>query len=435
MFIARRARWRIRVLSFLAGAALAGSAAAQSSDPPPSLDRAPPAIVDAVRDAWARNPAVQAADARVGAAQARSVAAGRPLYNPELELGAENADVDKRSVGISQAFDWSGKRKVRQTAATAEARVAEAERDGVRQRIALEWLRGYAALDVAAERVALGARRVESLQQFAELAERRLRAGDIPVLERDFALLALHEARAQHAELLADEAGARQIIANVGGRGVALPPLPRALPPPAEFPSQSSPILSLPALRQAQAETDAAYARIAVAERDKRADPTISLAGGSVGNGSVHDRLVGVVVRIPLFVRNSYDAELTAARLDADAFAATQHDRQRRAGAEAEQAAASYNALREAWRAWQQSPAPPSTDRAALLRKLWEAGEISAADYIVQVKQSIDTELTASALRARAWQAWADWLAASGGLGAWLGAGEDVAIASKELPR
>ena len=73
------------------------------------------------------------------------------------------------------------------------------------------------------------------------------------------------------------------------------------------------------------------------------------------------------------------------------------------------------------WLAWQRSRAANAVDRAALLQRLWDAGEIGTTDYLVQLKQSLDTELTATGLRARAWEAFADWLAASGGLDRWLG--------------
>jgi cobalt-zinc-cadmium efflux system outer membrane protein len=432
MDLCLRARWRVRlvVASFLAA-----SVAAAAPPPDPIASDASPAIRDAVRAVWARNPAVQAAEARLDAAHAQAEAAGRPLYNPDLDLNAENADVNTRSVGLSQTIDWSGKRRAHETAATAQTRAAAAERDEVRQRVAVEWLRGFAGYQVASEQVAIGAERVSLLEQFAALAERRFRVGDIPVLERDLAVLALQEARAQQAELVAEQAKARQALMSAGGRVDALPPLPTELPPSPDASHATSALSALPALRRAQAETEAAQARVTVAERDRRPDPTISLTGGRVNNGPFHDRLIGVAVKIPLFVRNSYSAEVTAARSSAEAAEATQRDLVLRANAEVEQAASTYGALRDAWLAWQESRAPSASERAALLQKLWEAGEISAADYLVQLKQSVDTELTAIGLRARVWQAWADWLGASGELAPWLGITDDLPTTARDLPQ
>jgi cobalt-zinc-cadmium efflux system outer membrane protein len=427
-----RVRSRARLAACVLSVALPLVVAAAELSP---TDRAPPAVSDAVRDVWTRNPAVQSAEARLDEARARAAAAGRPLYNPDLDVTAENADVNTRSIGLSQTIDWSGKRKARETAATADVRAAEAERDDVRQRIAHEWLRGFVTFEVANEQTALGAERVNLLQSFADLAERRFRVGDIPVLERDLAVLATQEARAQQAELVAEAAKAEQLLIAVGSRRDALPPLPNALPPSADTVIAESALSSLPALRRADAETEAAQARITVAQRDRKPDPTVSLTGGQVTDGPFHDRLIGVSVKIPLFVRNSFSAEVNAAQSAADAADASRRDVLLRASAESRQTASSYNALRDAWLAWERSRAPSAKDRAALLQKLWEAGEISTSEYLVQLKQSLDTELTATGLRARVWQAFADWLAASSQLTPWLGVNDATDIPSKELPR
>jgi cobalt-zinc-cadmium efflux system outer membrane protein len=428
---ARRALWSLAFVGLTPAALLAADPILVSPSALPSverttpssvLDRAPSPLTEALRRVWQRSPALQAAEAKLAAAEARALSATRPIYNPDLELTAENADVDTRSIGLSQTIDWSGKRRARSDAAAAQVRAAQAERDQVRQRIALRWLSGFSAYRVACEQVDLGARRVAVLERFTALAQRRLAAGDIAPLESDLAELALQEAGAQQAGLLADQAKARQIVAAItAGDAVPLPELPRHLPPPATLSLAPATIETLPGLQQAVAEVDAADARIGVAERDRRPDPTISLTGGRVSNGAVSDKVVGINVRIPLFVRNDYSADVSAARAAADEATATLHERRLLAIAEAEQAATGYNALRDAWQTWERRHAARADDRAALLQRLWEAGELSTADYLVQLKQSIDTDLSAATLRARAWQAFADWLGASGGLDRWLG--------------
>jgi cobalt-zinc-cadmium efflux system outer membrane protein len=428
---ARRALWSLAFVGLTPAALLAADPILVSPSVSPSveraassgaLDRAPSPLTEALRRVWQRSPALQAAEAKLATAEARGLSATRPIYNPDLELTAENADVDTRSIGLSQTIDWSGKRRARSDAAAAQVRAAQAERDQVRQRIALQWLSGFSAYRVACEQVDLGARRVAVLERFAALAQRRLAAGDIAPLESDLAELALQEAGAQQAGLLADQAKARQIVAAIAADdAVPLPELPLRLPPQATLPLAPATIETLPALQQAVAEVDAADARIGVAERDRRPDPTISLTGGRVSNGAVSDKVVGIHVRIPLFVRNDYSADVSAARAAADEAAATLHERRLLAIAEAEQTATGYNALRDAWQTWERRRAARADDRAALLQRLWEAGELSTADYLVQLKQSIDTDLSAATLRARAWQAFADWLGASGGLDRWLG--------------
>ncbi|QBB69100.1 TolC family protein [Pseudolysobacter antarcticus] len=419
----RRACWAFVFASACFTAAVlaqSNSSAVTSSDSATALIEAPPALSHALREVWARNPAVQAAQAKVAAQYARADAAQQPLYNPEIEVLAQRADVNTRSVGISQAIDWSGKRRARADVGDAELRAAEAERDQVLQQIGLQWLSGFSAYQVAAAQVALGNERIRLLQQFADLAQRRFAAGDIPSLERDLAQLALLEARTQLAELLANQAQARRTIAAVGADANALPELPRVLPPPLPTAIATASIEGLPTIRLARANSEIAQARITVAERERHADPVISISAGRVDSGPLRDNLIGVSLRIPLFVRNNYRAEVTAAYADVDQADASLRDQLLRAKAQASEAADTYNALHEAWAGWESSHAPRIAERAILLQRLWQAGELGTSDYLVQLTQSIDTELGATGLRARAWQAWADWLAASGGLNIWL---------------
>ena len=88
--------------------AMATLNAAPRPDASPSvatIAQAPPPLQAAVRRVWETSAEVQAARAELTAAQARAHAAGQPLYNPSLSLEAENADVDRRTAGISRPGD------------------------------------------------------------------------------------------------------------------------------------------------------------------------------------------------------------------------------------------------------------------------------------------------------------------------------------------
>lgn len=73
------------------------------------------------------------ADLQVNASSAFEAAAARPLYNPELEIGGENTDVNTRTLGISQTIDWGGKRAARTAVATADYLAVQADYQRVRQ--------------------------------------------------------------------------------------------------------------------------------------------------------------------------------------------------------------------------------------------------------------------------------------------------------------
>jgi cobalt-zinc-cadmium efflux system outer membrane protein len=54
------------------------------------------------------------------------------------------------------------------------------------------------------------------------------------------------------------------------------------------------------------------------------------------------------------------------------------------------------------------------------LERLWRAGELSTADYLVQLKQSLDTQAGAIEQKTQLWQSWTQWLIASGEINQWI---------------
>src|SRR3546814_9943810 len=98
------------LLRFAASAALVAVSAvaipAQAADPvlqdtsvipapAASVPLAPEPLQAAVQAAWRDYPGSREAAAELAAARARLDAAGQPLYNPELELAAEDAGPDR----------------------------------------------------------------------------------------------------------------------------------------------------------------------------------------------------------------------------------------------------------------------------------------------------------------------------------------------------
>jgi cobalt-zinc-cadmium efflux system outer membrane protein len=123
---------------------------------------------------------------------------------------------------------------------------------------------------------------------------------------------------------------------------------------------------------------------------------------------------------MPLPIRNTGRAEIAAAQADADAAFASGRAVRLRSEAWLRQARLTYSTSRAASEAFRTSRANAFEERARLLEKLWQAGEIGTSDYLVQLKQSLDTALAGLALENQTWQAWFDYLAASGRLGDWI---------------
>ncbi|KGQ17889.1 Outer membrane protein [Lysobacter dokdonensis DS-58] len=414
----RACRVRPLAAALLAACLLAGSLSAAELP----AARAPAPIREAVKSAWQQHPSYRATEAQLAAAQARLDAAGQPLYNPELDLEGEDEGVDRtRTAGINLTLDLSGKRRVRRDAAAARADQVTAEAKLRRRDFARQWFASWADLQTAQQRVRTGERRLTLVTRFAELADKQFAADDISGLERDLAQLARDEAQADQSQLIADRADAEARFRAVGGRPESLAAISL---PTDTLPAPSTPLTGveqLPDWQAAQAAALAAERDVTVARRNRIADPTVGVYGGRVDYGELQDNVVGVSVTIPLFVRNSYRAEVVAAQADADVAAADAKRIELELTVDRQRAVESYAAAQAAWSRWQASRGTDVERRAALLERLWREGELSTADYLLQLKQTLDTALAGAELEARLWRSYADYLAATGQLERWAG--------------
>lgn len=383
---------------------------------------APLDIRKALQDAWRQHPTYRATEAQLAAARARLAAAGQPLYNPELELIGDDQGPDRTTTaGVNLTLDLNGKRRVRRDAAAARVDQATAEARLRRRDFARQWFAGWAGLQTAQQRVRIGERRLALVARFADLARKQFAADDISGLERDLAQLALDEAQVQQAQLIAERADAQARFRAVGGtpeRVSALNLPTDALPPPA---SAETSIEQLPDWQAAQAAALAAERDVLVARRNRVADPTVGVRGGRIDYGELQDNVVGMSMRIPLFMRNSYRAEVVAAQADADAAQAQVQRVRLELDAERRRAIDSYAVAQSSWSRWRASRGTDVERRATLLERLWREGELSTADYLLQLRQTLDTALAGAELEARLWRSYADYLAATGQLERWTG--------------
>src|SRR3546814_675012 len=160
----------------------------------------------------------------------------------------------------------------------------------------------------------------------------------------------------------------------------------------------------------------AAERDVTVARRNRVADPTVGVQAGRINSNGRQDNVFGVSVSIPLFVRNSYRAEVVAAIADAD-LAMAEADRIRiELDADRRRAIESYMAAQSAWSRWQASRGTNVERRENLLERLWRQGELSTTDYLLQLRQTLDTALAGAELEARLWRNYIDYLSATGQL-------------------
>ncbi len=378
-----------------------------------------PALIAFVQSVVETNPGVRASRAALEASKALESAAARPLYNPEIEADYESA-VDKTwSVGIGQTFDWGSKREARGLVASSERQAIAAQYLATRRTVTIELLSGLARYQTGTERDALGTERVQVMRDFTDLAQRRFDAGDLNQVEADLALLAYTDAQIKKATAATNLAEARQIVRNLTTNASPdqWPSIETRLP---RIPTVTDPqalVLALPEVMAAQRRVDAANALLELRKREQRPDPTVSLRGGREDSTN----LIGVNLSIPLYVRNRFQFETRAAAAERDQAQQVMDDLMRRAYARYISASERYEYSREAWQGWEQAGQISLQRQGKLLQRLWEAGELSTTDFLVQLRQNLDTRESALELRQTMWRAWFEWLAASGQVDKWLG--------------
>lgn len=391
-------------------ACLAFSVAAEPISASPELR----ALLASVQD---NNPTIKAAQAAMDAARARSAASAQPLYNPSLTVESESGEVTTTTVGISQTLDWNDKRGAESDISAAVLMAAEAELAAAQRQVTGDLLEALVRFQTARELRQLALRRSRLMQQFAETATRRHAAGDITQSEATLARLAQSEAQIQQARastaLIEAETALRAIT---GQAATTWPELPQILPSPPLGVDVEAALMQLPETRLRLAQIQAAQARARLVTRSKSPDPTISLRGGKDGDSS----LIGVGVEIPLFVRRNLRAEGEAAGHDITQTEQTLDETRRKARAQLEGALARYRTAAAAWQTWETTGQPNLVEQIDVLRRLWEAGELSATDYLVQARQAVDAQAQSLELAGDARQAGIVWLQTSGQLESWL---------------
>ncbi len=383
----------------------------------------PSSIKDFINYVLEGSPVVAEAEARVMSAKAGKSAASKWRYNPEIEYGEEDIDGEKktRTYGISQTIDWSGKFVSSGKTAGLELQAVEAERDGVNLNVMVNVLSSLADYRAAKEIYNLALKRTEFMERFAKLAKKGLKAGDIDISEYNLAELALSEALIAQADAQTALAQSnRDLNSSIGfsftGGNIAMPELPDNLPELPEAQDIDQLLLNLPSVRAMRSREEAAKAAITSARKDRIADPTIGVTGGRDTGSDV----VGFSVSIPINVLNSYGAEVDQAKQEAIAQAKAGQNAYFSAKANLDAARSSYKLSRKAWLNWQENGAQALAEQTDVLDRKFKVGDLSATDYLVQIKQALDTQVAAEELHSKVWQSWFAWLGASGTINQWI---------------
>ena len=389
-----------------------------------------PGIAAFINYIWEASPAIAEAEARVAAASAGQKAASRWQHNPELGYEVEDVDGEDKTklLGVSQTIDWSGKFLSSGRTADFELKATEAQRDEIRQNVAVDVLVALADYSAAKDIFGLAAQRSSLMERFAGLAEKSFKAGDIDQSENNLAQLALSEALIIQAETETALAENKQALDSAIGFApdnfFALPDLPEILPEiPASDLSEEQILMQLPAVRAMKSREEAAKAVITQARKDRLPDPTIGIVGGKDAGAD----MIGFSVSVPLHVFNTYGAEVDVAKQEAIAEAKAGQNAFHAARTRLQASRRAYQLSRKAWENWQKNGAQALAEQVDILDRKFKVGDLSATDYLVQIEQALDTQVAAEELHSKVWQSWFAWLAASGSVEQWIqNSGEEL---------
>lgn len=364
----------------------------------------------------ANHPDVKASYESLRAAEASAIAAGRPLYNPELSFEAENSEEQTRTIGLSQTLDWTRKNKSQGLIASAGQEIAEAEYKLTRWQAITDLLRYLAAFQFGSEQEMLAKERAELMDDFSEIAKKRLNAGDLTSVEMNLASLAVTEAKMQKANVLANLSEARQEVLGFLPPSIdGWPELAFSFPEPLSG-TVSDEVAELPENIVAGLEVRRADEEVRLSKKERKPDPTLGLVGGKEGD----EDLVALSFSMPLHIRNNYSAEIEAALARSEQAKQLRDGVRRQTTTRVRSARSRYRISYDAWKEWENVGLASIEDQHSELNRLWESGELSTTDYLVQLRQTLDVQETALELKLKLWESWFEWLRASGRIESWL---------------
>ncbi len=365
------------------------------------------------------NPKVLKAKAAVDEAKAIARDRGLPIYNPALELEHERTDIETNSIGVTQAIDWRGKRRTRAKIGNLKLQVAKLEYQLVRLQTGVALLVALTNYQKAAALYKLAQKRLRIMTQLKNLAAKRFRAGDLSPVERDLTTLAFVDAQTKKNQANINLVHAEQQLVNVVGSKLTQWPAVKHTQIPkidgSVYTSDES-LYSLPMIRISQLKIQVAQNEIKLEKKRRSGDPTIGIKTGEEGR----EKLTGFTFSMPLNVRNTGKAKVQAANALYIQAKRQGQQEMRNARSSIRSSEQGYALTLKAWKVWRRTGKTSLARRYHQLQRLWQARELSTTDYLIQVKQTLETESSGIELKNRLIIAWTHWLKATAGLERWL---------------
>jgi len=360
---------------------------------------------EALRLGLARPEFAELQRAHVEEAEANALGAGT-WTNPTLEFGRDKLGTEReRSWQISQPFDLSGRRDLREDAARHRVRASEADNRGRRDERAATLRRAFhdtLRLQEAQRAVGAWAQRFAVIDGIvAKLA----RAGEVAGYDRRRLAREQRSAEARLAETRAELERGRARLAGLLGKEagdsfptLAGPLLPEAPPP---LPELQGKLAARPEFAALAARAEAAQADNAAAQRNFP-ELTLGVGGKRVADGPLRDNgnTVMLSFSLPLFDRQQAGDRRSAAQ----AMAARAELGLARQQAEGELLGLHRQATQLAAAAarYRSEAVAPSTELLRIAESAYRAGESGVLELLDAYKGALEAELTALDLEAKA---------------------------------
>ena len=371
------------------------------------------------------HPSLLSTEASQRAVEARAQGKAQSIYNPEIEIGYVNNREREKEIGISQTIDWSGKRRARSKVGRAEVAASRSAYSLAKKGLLTTVLQSLTEYQTALQIYKVAEDRTRLSEDFLKLAQRRNLAGELPRSELLTAMLALSESQAAKNEASNDLSQSKENLIALVGKERAVWPNLSGVPVADEADTFVYDIEALPEIILARNQIEIFRAQINVAKSERKPDPTIGVTVGQEGGGSRVDdeprhTTVGLKLSLPIPIWNSYKAEVRAAGADLNQSEQNYFVVENQVMARLEATMNRYQSAANAWSEWSKQGAMPLSEQRDLLKRLLEAQEISAVDYLVQLNQTFEVENTSIELNGRLWNAWFAWQNASNTFDAWL---------------
>lgn len=353
-----------------------------------------PSLTDVLIRAREQAPQIVSAKLALDEVRARLIGAGLRLQqNPEIDvaLGNRNGDADRSTdleLGISQRFEPRSRRVARLGGVNAAIAVASADLDETIRIVQREAALAYYRALHASERERLWGT-VEQLDAGVEqAADRRFRAGDIPVLELNLARASRARARAERQAASAVEAaaiGELQQLLRLDGAVAVSGSLTLAAE--VDRPDLVSLALQRPELRRLEAAIREAEAEVQLGQSFQR--PEYGVGTRYEREGSDRIFFGGITVTLPAFA-NGQDfravGSARAARLRAELDAA-----QTRVQIEVRAKLLAYERSLAGLRILQTDALPGLDENETLTNRSFEVGQIGLTDLLLIRREIVDT--------------------------------------------